>query len=945
MAPVTDKDEAQTRIEIDAKLEAAGWKVQDLGRANLFAGVGVAVREVTVSKGRSDYMLFISGKLCGSLEAKREGANLGGVGEQNAAYINSETGIMQRWVPKGQPLPFQYEATNNEIRFCDNYDPKPRSRHIFHFHKPETLKERLEEGSSFRARLQDLPALNTKGLRDCQIDAITGIEKSLKNNNQRALLQMATGAGKTFTACTQVYRLAKFTQAKRVLFLVDRGNLGRQALKEFQQYTLPDDGRKFTELYNAQLLGTAGVADGTKVVISTIQRMYSQLTGNEMDEEIEEHSSYEVAYDANSKAKQKEVVYNPHIPIETFDLIIIDECHRSIYNLWSQVLDYFDAFLIGLTATPTKKTVGFFHQNVVSEYTHEEAVIDKVNVGYDIYRIKTEKSEQGGLLEAGTNVEIRDRLTKKKRWQLLDDDAAYQKQQLDRSVIAPNQIRTVIQTFKDRCLPECFPGRTWIPKTLFFAKDDDHADRIVDAIRDIFNEDNNFCKKVTYKVGKKHAEETIQAFRTSPRLRIAVTVDMIATGTDIKPLECIVFMRDVRSQAYYEQMKGRGTRVIGDDVLKKVTPDAPTKTRFVLVDAVGVTETDKTETKSLESKPSVSTEKLMQQIAMGDRSPESLQTLGNRLIRLDSKLSDPQRKQINKQLHTALEQMGESTEEASLTLVAAKLIHAGNTDYLAEKIKAQHGTDEVSDEERKAIYEPMADNAIKPFHNPDLRELLETLRRNTDQLIDDSADELMEAGYDEEKAKGLVKRYQEFIADHQDELAAIQLIYSKPYKQRHLSYQQIEDLAEQIKQPPYNIAPLSVWKAYEQLEKNKVKGVPAKELLTNIVSLIRFSTGLSEVLEPFPALVNERFTTWLDQQEKQKEDQAALSGGVKAFNPQQKEWLTLIKDQIANNAEFEMDDFDYIPACKEQGGLLKAQALFGKELNTIVQELNGYLIA
>jgi type I restriction enzyme R subunit len=943
MAPVTDKDEAQTRIEIDAKLEAAGWKVQDLGRANLFAGVGVAVREVTVSKGRSDYMLFISGKLCGSLEAKREGANLGGVGEQNAAYINSETGIMQRWVPKGQPLPFQYEATNNEIRFCDNYDPKPRSRHIFHFHKPETLKERLEEGSSFRARLQDLPALNTKGLRDCQIDAITGIEKSLKNNNQRALLQMATGAGKTFTACTQVYRLAKFTQAKRVLFLVDRGNLGRQALKEFQQYTLPDDGRKFTELYNAQLLGTAGVADGTKVVISTIQRMYSQLTGNEMDEEIEEHSSYEVAYDANSKAKQKEVVYNPHIPIETFDLIIIDECHRSIYNLWSQVLDYFDAFLIGLTATPTKKTVGFFHQNVVSEYTHEEAVIDKVNVGYDIYRIKTEKSEQGGLLEAGTNVEIRDRLTKKKRWQLLDDDAAYQKQQLDRSVIAPNQIRTVIQTFKDRCLPECFPGRTWIPKTLFFAKDDDHADRIVDAIRDIFNEDNNFCKKVTYKVGKKHAEETIQAFRTSPRLRIAVTVDMIATGTDIKPLECIVFMRDVRSQAYYEQMKGRGTRVIGDDVLKKVTPDAPTKTRFVLVDAVGVTETDKTETKSLESKPSVSTEKLMQQIAMG--SPESLQTLGNRLIRLDSKLSDPQRKQINKQLHTALEQMGESTEEASLTLVAAKLIHAGNTDYLAEKIKAQHGTDEVSDEERKAIYEPMADNAIKPFHNPDLRELLETLRRNTDQLIDDSADELMEAGYDEEKAKGLVKRYQEFIADHQDELAAIQLIYSKPYKQRHLSYQQIEDLAEQIKQPPYNIAPLSVWKAYEQLEKNKVKGVPAKELLTNIVSLIRFSTGLSEVLEPFPALVNERFTTWLDQQEKQKEDQAALSGGVKAFNPQQKEWLTLIKDQIANNAEFEMDDFDYIPACKEQGGLLKAQALFGKELNTIVQELNGYLIA
>jgi type I restriction enzyme R subunit len=540
-------------------------------------------------------------------------------------------------------------------------------------------------------------------------------------------------------------------------------------------------------------------------------------------------------------------------------------------------------------------------------------------------------------MEAGTNIEVRDRLTKQKRWELLDEDEQYQRTQLDRSVIAPNQIRTVIQTFKDRCLPECFPGRSWVPKTLFFAKDDDHADRIVDAIREAFGEGNDFCKKVTYKVGKKGAEQTIQEFRTSPRLRIAVTVDMIATGTDIKPLECLVFMRDVRSQAYYEQMKGRGTRVIGDDLLKKVTPDAPTKTRFVLVDAVGVTETDKTETKSLESKPSVTTEKLMQQIAMGDRNPESLQTLGNRLIRLDMKLNDGQRKQINKQLHNVLEQMGEPTEEANLTLVAAKLVHAGNTDFLAEKLKAEYGSDEVNDEQRKAVYEPLADAAIKPFHNPDLRDLLETLRRDTDQLIDDSADELIEAGYDAEKAQGIITRYESFIKEHKDELDAIQLIYAKPYTQRHLSYQQIEALAEEIKQPPYNIAPLEVWKAYEQLEKAKVKGVPAKELLTNIVSLIRFSTGLSDVLEPFPELVNQRFDTWLQQQN--------LSTGGRDFSAEQQQWLQRIKDQIANNAEFEMDDFEMIPACKEQGGLLKAKALFGKELPTIVQELNGYLIA
>jgi type I restriction enzyme, R subunit len=933
--PPTDKLEAETRDEIDQKLVYAGWVIQDKKAINLYAGEpgihGVAVREFDTDTGPADYMLFIAGKACGIIEAKREGANLGHVAEQSARYATSGTKHIQSWAANDQPLPFLYEATNHEIRFRDERDPAPRSRNIFHFHRPETLKAWLEQGDTFRRRLQDLPPLNTKGLRDCQIDAVHGIEASLQQGHQHALLQMATGAGKTFTACTQVYRLAKFAKAKRVLFLVDRGNLGRQALKEFQQYTTPDDGRKFTELYNAHILGPGGIGDEIKVTISTIQRMYSQLCGKELDEEIEEHSSFEMGM---ANTTPREVVYNPTLPIETFDIIIIDECHRSIYNLWSQVLDYFDAFLIGLTATPTKKTIGYFHQNVVSEYTHEDAVIDRVNVGYDIYRIKTEKSEQGGLMAAGTNIEIRDRLTKEKRWELLDQDEQYQRTQLDRSVIAPNQIRTVIKAFKERCLPECFPGREWVPKSLFFAKDDDHADRIVDAIREAFGEGNDFCKKVTYKVGKKSAEDTIAEFRTSPRLRIAVTVDMIATGTDIKPLECVVFMRDVRSPTYYEQMKGRGTRVVGDDVLKKVTPDAPAKTRFVLVDAVGVTETDKTETKSLESKPSVSTEKLMQQIAMGDRSPESLQTLGNRLIRLDSKLTDGQRKQINKQLHITLEKMGESAEEANLSLVASKLIHAGNTDILADQIRAQHGTDEVSDKQRKAIYEPIAEAAIKPFHNPDLRDLLETLRRNTDQLIDDSADELIEegTGYDEEKAQGLVKRYEQFIQDHKDELDAIQLIYAKPYKQRHLSYQQIEDLADEIKQPPYNIAPLEVWKAYEQLEKAKVKGVPAKELLTNIVSLIRFSTGLSEVLEPFPELVNQRFEVWLGQQSSD-------------FSADQQQWLQRIKDQIANNAEFEMDDFEMIPACKEEGGLLKAQALFGKELPVIVQELNGYLIA
>jgi len=914
--------EDQARLVIDKKLVEAGWTIQNKKRMNLFDGKegihGIAIREMDTSTGPVDYMLFVDGKACGVIEAKKDGVSLGGVAEQSGRYSLSSSAFTQRWL---DDLPFTYESSSLEIRFCDYRDPKARSRNVFHFHKPETLKKWLEEESTLRARMHDLPELNTDGLRDCQIDAIAGIEDSLKKNKPRALLQMATGSGKTFTAVTQIYRLAKYAKAKRVLFLVDRGNLGRQAKKEFEQYDTPLDGRKFTSHYNVNMLGTTGVADTTKVTISTIQRLYSQLSGTELDDDADERSGYEIESNTESKQPRK-VLYNSEIPIETFDLIIIDECHRSIYNLWRQVIEYFDAFLIGLTATPTKKTIGFFNQNLVSEYTHEDAVIDKVNVGYDIYRIKTEKSEKGDLIEAGTAVQVRDRLTKKKRQEILDKDENYTKTQLDRSVIAPNQILTVLTAFKDNCLPDCFSERTWVPKTLIFAKDDDHADRIVDKVREVFNEGNRFCKKITYRVGKKTAENTIKEFKISPHLRVAVTVDMIATGTDIKPLECIIFMRDVRSQAYYEQMKGRGTRVIDVDSLHLVTPDAKAKTKFVLVDAVGVTETDKTESQPMEQKPSVSTEKLMEQIARGDRSAETIRSLGNRLIRLDLKIDDKQRAELG-------ELMGKP-----LALVAGELIHATNEDYLEQQAKVEFGTDAPTQEQRDQVFKPLANAAVKPFHNPDVRETIEKVRRNTDQIIDESADELIDAGFDEEKAKHIIESFKQFIDDNKDELTAIELIYSKPYQQRHLSYEQIEELAENIQAPPYNLAPIEVWKAYQQLEAAKVKGVPAAKLLTNIVSLINYATGLKDVLEPFSQVVERRFDTWLTQQQQT---------GVE-FDDSQLEWLALIKEQIAQNAEMMIEDFDYAPFT-QQGGVLKAKQLFGEQLDNVVNELNGYLIA
>ena len=365
-------------------------------------------------------------------------------------------------------------------------------------------------------------------------------------------------------------------------------------------------GRKFTALYNVQHLTSNKLDDVCRVTICTIQRLYSMLRGEELDEDLDEKSGYEIA---SADDRPKDVAYNPAIPIETFDFIVTDECHRSIYNLWRQVLEYFDAFLIGLTATPSKQTIGFFNQNLVTEYNHERAVADGVNVGYEVYRIKTQVTEQGGKIEKGWYVDRRHKETRRVRWERLDEDLTFTAKELDRSIVVQSQIRTVLQAFKDALFTDLFPGRTLVPKTLIFAKDDSHAEDIVHLVREVFGRGNDFAKKITYKAWNPEAkryeksEHLIQEFRTSPQLRIAVTVDMIATGTDIKPLECLLFLRDVRSRVYFEQMKGRGTRVLSPTDLQAVSgADARAKTHFIIVDAVGVCESDKTDSRPLGEK-------------------------------------------------------------------------------------------------------------------------------------------------------------------------------------------------------------------------------------------------------------------------------------------------------------------------------------------------------
>ena len=914
------KPEEKARENIDRLLIKAGWVIQDRKQMNLGESPGVAVREYPMSPGPTDYLLFVERRAVGVIEAKPEGTTLSGVSEQTEKYL---TGIPPFLLCYQKPLPFGYESTGVETFFRDLRDPDSRSRPVFAFHKPETLLQWIRQQQTLRYYLQTLPILETQGLRDCQIEAIINLEQSFAADRPRALIQMATGSGKTYTAVSFTYRLIKFGGARRILFLVDRSNLGRQTLKEFQQYTTPDDGRKFTELYNVQHLATNQIDEVSNVCITTIQRLYSMLKGESAFDEQGESESLLNLDSTNQSAA--EVEYNPKIPISTFDFIITDECHRSIYNRWRPVLEYFDAFIVGLTATPSKQTLGFFDQNLVTEYSHERAVADGVNVGYEVYRIKTEITEGGGEIPSGFYVDKRNKLTRRTRWELLDEELEYSPNQLDRDVVAPDQIRKVIQTFRDKLFTEIFRGRTEVPKTLIFAKDDSHAEDILDIVRTEFGKGNDFCKKITYRTTGDTPENLLASFRNSYDPRIVITVDMVATGTDIKPLECIIFMRNVRSQVYFEQMKGRGTRTISSTDLHAVTPDTHNKTHFVIVDAVGVCENDKTDSRPLERKQSVPFDKLLESVALGNREADTLTSLASRLARLNREIGDDAREQIT-----------EVSGGISLQRMIHALFDAIDPDKHQQPIALlESPTESLTPEQIQVRTNWFITEACKPFDNPDVRNTLIELKRQQEQTIDIvSQDRVISSGFDREakaRAEQRVANFKQFIEDNKDELTAIQIIYSRPYGQRHLTYQQVQQLAQAIEKPPYHFTTEELWRAYEQLDQSKVKGAGPHKLLTDIISLVRFAIGETATLEPYKETVDRRFQEWLNNQED-------------SFSQEQMAWLEMIKDHIATSLRIEIDDFENIPF-QAKGGAIKVYQLFGDMLDTILEALNEQLAA
>ena len=935
---MTKTPEQEARETIDKMLDQSGWDVQDVDNANIHAKKGVAIREFPLNKGHgyADYIMYVDGKAAGVVEAKKVGSTLTGVEIQSDKYKTGLPKTLPAWY---RPLPFCYQSTGVETRFTNDLDPVPRSRNVFSFHRPETISDWIDEtpqpaNGNLKLKLaaygkpptlnfwlKNMPELIEEGLWPAQIIAVKNLEKSFAENRPRALIQMATGSGKTFTAISFIYRLIKFAKARLVLFLVDRGNLGKQTLKEFQQYVSPYNNYKFNEEYIVQRLTSKNLDKTARVCICTIQRLYSMLKGEDFQEIDEEESvqGLENVYD-----DVPPIEYNPAIPIETFDFIITDECHRSIYNLWRQVLDYFDGYIIGLTATPSKQTLGFFKKNLVMEYGHEEAVADGVNVNYDVYRIRTEITEKGSKVESGYFIDVRDRETREIRWEHLDEDLEYDANKLDRDVVAEDQIRTVVRTFRDKLFTEIFPGRTEVPKTLIFAKDDSHAEDIVKIVREEFAKGNDFAQKITYKTFGKKPEDLISEFRNSYNPRIAVTVDMIATGTDIKPLEIVMFMRSLKSRSYFEQMKGRGVRIINNDDLKSVTPDAKAKDHYIIVDAVGVCERDKTDSKPMDRKKSVSFEKLLQAVSLGNIDPNVISSVAARIARINKNISQED-----------AENLIELTDGKSLVGLVSDLVNALNPDNQVEQAKQDNpDVDQPTEEQIQQAAKSLIKDAVKPLYNPDLRNLLLEIKKKNEQIIDNvSPDTVIEAGFSAEaleKAKGMVESFKQFIVDNKDELTALQILYSRPYK-LPLKYENIKELADTINKPPHHWTEDNLWAAYAALEKSKVRGASGVRIMTDLVSLVRYALEQENELVPFPEKVDANFKAWMAQQEKKFDEEQVL-------------WLEMIKDHIAGNLSIDTEDFEYAPFSQE-GGLGKVYQLFGDELNDILDELNEALAA
>ena len=852
--------EEKARQKIDLWFAEAGWKV--INREDYEPTcTAVAIREGLL-KGNleADYFLFINGKAIGVLEAKREEIDpfSNNVCEQAVLYAKSVPHIYQAYQ---KPLPFIFTSNGKELFFCDFREQKQSFKQIMAIPTPYELVKQLGISDYFAG----LPSLQKKGLRDCQYEAVTELEKSFRSGQNRALMVLATGAGKTYTACLAAYRLLSYTPMRRVLFLVDRNNLGKQAEGEFGTFRLTENGDAFNTIFTVNRLRSSSIPSDSNVVISTIQRLFSFLRGDTIEDNDND--------DDNEPTEEVVLPPNPNLPHDYFDLIIIDECHRSIYGNWRKVLEYFDtARLVGLTATPIPETMAFFNNNRIVNYTLEKSIVDGVNVDCRVYRINTQVSENGGAILEGENIKEETRYTGDVKTISNKETKTYTNKELNRSVINPAQIKLILSTYRDVVYTELFndPQREanfdYLPKTLIFALNETHASNIVQIAKEVFGHtDDRFVQKITYSAGD--SNELIRQFRNDKDFRIAVTCTLVATGTDVKPLEVLIFMRDVESLPLYIQMKGRGVRTIGDEQLRNVTPNAFSKDCFYLIDAVGVTEHEKTIptiTDELTTKI-ITLKELLEQITHGYLPDEHLKRLAATLSRIYNKADNSQRTEF---IRLANDDMKE---------LASRIYEAFENNILPPFISTKEPNNE-----RKGLVAPLANHA-------DARRYLLILAAGFVNTLMPGEDTLISKGFSIEEAKSTTEAFEDFCKEHSDEIEALRIIYNN--EGEPITYSMLKDLENKIKLANNLFNSKHLWKSYAILNPNSVRRSSTKEesdALTNIIQLVRFALRQIERLDSVVSTSKQYFNLWLGQNQREITDK-------------QREVISRIVDYIASN--------------------------------------------
>jgi type I restriction enzyme, R subunit len=893
---------------IEEKLKQAGWDIQNAADINLRDSRIVAVRDFSLIHLAVDFLLFVDQNAVGIIQATDTVS-----GRPEAFDAEDESRYeCPRYVPHTHnPLPFFYFVRNQFILYKNTLDPEPQFKSIFNFHRGETLIKFLSDQTMLKKRLLDLPPLHSNMLWNCQKEALIRIEKSIVPTPYRAFVRMAPGTGKTFVAFHLAYRLLKYARAERILYLVDRAHLCRSIHDKFAGFRAPDDDSLFTEHYPVRVLNGKTLDADTRIYISTIQRLAGFFSdGVKVDDESSLYEKFS-AHDS-----LQEMSYADTMPIESFDFIIIDDCHYSLLTEWRPLLEYFDARIIGLFSSPFKQAVDFFNGNLVFEYGHSRAVADGIHVDIDSYEVNL--VAKVGAISLSKNYSVKEPC--QMRWSYQEGSTRATKEFKPEFIKKP-YIAKACQVLKARFLTDFFPGRSMIPKTVIFAQDAAHAETIAHSVNKIFGKGHDFCKCVS--VRKSNVEEILQQFRRSNQTRMLVTDDLITTGEDLPMVEALIFMRSVHSRLYLEQMIGRGIRTARTQELQNVTSDAKCKSFCVLVDISGEIKSVKTELAGLERKSESPFDELIYAID-SMRHDDIIVSIAGRLARLNARLTEGQRREIERTIFK--KPMGQ---------IIHALLDVVDLDVQEEIARELFNADSPDPQQLVKAHDELVSVACEPFQDQKVKDQLVQLHYSIyteHQLAAGGSVSETESDIPGDSKK-IIETFRRFIYDNKSKNMVVKTVWRKSGAYSLITMEQLKKLCDILKRDPYRLKVEQIWQAYAYLKGPSVKACPSRIFVTDIIPLIQFEAGIIKILEAFSQGVERRYRSWCHLNEKKG----------KKFIPSQLDFLETLKNCIAENGTIAIEDLDFLPQY-HGSGTMRMYQLFGNEMTLIIQDLNKKLL-